>query len=211
MNMSTSVPAPPNAAPIVVPEKQAGGGVTAESKGLKAVSSFGPSVMGYLKEMSAGVRPLGREQYNEIEGVPEKSTVDEAEKVDLQLLFAFMRSEKSNAMMPAPKADLDLSHPLSSYFISSSHNTYLSGNQLYGSSNAEAYYNVRIEFVFEALHESSNALLGPRARLSLCGDRCLGRGGTQAPKRGRGEREERGLQVKNIRRIEKTQKHEQIA
>ena len=197
--MSTLVPPLSNVAPIVVPEKQAGGGVAADSKMQKEVASFGPSVMGYLKEIASGVRPLNRDQYKEIEGVTEKGTVEEAEKVDLQLLFTFMRSEKSNAMMPAPEQNLDHSHPLSWYYISSSHNTYLSGNQLYGDANAEAYYNVRFELVSRAFHTCSDFLIGSCARLPLRGNRRLGWGRTQAAERGRGEREERRLQVKNIR------------
>ncbi|EME45683.1 hypothetical protein DOTSEDRAFT_87968 [Dothistroma septosporum NZE10] len=38
-----------------------------------------------------------------------------------------------------PKAVLEREHPLTEYFISSSHNTYLLAHQLYGTSSAEAY------------------------------------------------------------------------
>jgi hypothetical protein len=54
--------------------------------------------------------------------------------------FEFMASDKSNAMGSFPSQDLD--HSLSNYFISSSHNTYLTGNQLYGKATVDGYKNV---------------------------------------------------------------------
>jgi hypothetical protein len=59
---------------------------------------------------------------------------------DFASFLKYMGSSDSNAILPLQPANLDL--PLSSYFISSSQNTYLVGNQLYGSATVDGYKNV---------------------------------------------------------------------
>ncbi|KAI5857544.1 PLC-like phosphodiesterase [Tricharina praecox] len=51
--------------------------------------------------------------------------------------------ENSILALPDP-AKKDWSHPFNEYFISSSHNTYLVGHQLYGASTTEGYENVLV-------------------------------------------------------------------
>ncbi|GAB7347997.1 hypothetical protein MBLNU459_g5495t1 [Dothideomycetes sp. NU459] len=58
---------------------------------------------------------------------------------DFNGFLRYLTSPESSAMAPST---LDLSYPISNYFVSSSHNTYLSGNQLYGRASATAYANV---------------------------------------------------------------------
>ncbi|KAH8667098.1 PLC-like phosphodiesterase [Xylariales sp. PMI_506] len=62
------------------------------------------------------------------------------EELDFNGFLHYMTSTAASAL--APPLEQDLSWPLSSYFISSSHNTYLTGNQLYSDSSTDAYKNV---------------------------------------------------------------------
>ncbi|KAJ5162303.1 hypothetical protein N7492_007695 [Penicillium capsulatum] len=66
-----------------------------------------------------------------------------AESNPLASLDAFRAHMKDpTSWAQAPPKELDLSAPISDYFISSSHNTYLTGNQLYSDAAASAYSSV---------------------------------------------------------------------
>ncbi|KAI2617172.1 PLC-like phosphodiesterase [Hypoxylon sp. NC1633] len=64
------------------------------------------------------------------------------ETYDFEKFVEVLWDEFGRGEKPAPLERKDLSKPISNYFISSSHNTYLSGNQLSGPSTAEAYRRV---------------------------------------------------------------------
>ena len=64
------------------------------------------------------------------------------DSLDFGDFLHYMTSAAADILAPHESTDSDLSWPLSSYFISSSHNTYLTGNQLSSESNADAYRNV---------------------------------------------------------------------
>src|ERR1700760_383944 len=74
----------------------------------------------------------------------EKESLPEAQKelskIDFAGFLKYMGSADSNALSPPPVSDYNL--PLSSYFISTSHNTYLTGHQLYGKATVDGYKNV---------------------------------------------------------------------
>lgn len=62
------------------------------------------------------------------------------EGIEFSEFLSYMTS--SHSVITKDPVPTDLSWPLASYFISSSHNTYLSGNQLSSDSTTEAYTNV---------------------------------------------------------------------
>jgi hypothetical protein len=121
----------------VVPEQQAGGGQTATHDVLRSISRFSASVLPYLKAVADGKRNLGQDQLAELRGSLKQK--GEA-KIELQHLLEYMASPLSNVVKDA--IPLDGSYPISNYFISSSHNTYLTGHQLYGDASTEPYKNV---------------------------------------------------------------------
>jgi hypothetical protein len=62
------------------------------------------------------------------------------ESADFSAFLRAMADASANIVLPAPLSSLD--QPLSAYFISASHNTYLTGHQLYGSATVDGYKTV---------------------------------------------------------------------
>ena len=120
---------------------QAGGGVASTVRRIESVSA---TVLQYFKAVIDDQRHLEVDQLQEIHGSGTSKHAVESKgqnRLDLKGFLDYMTSEKANAVLPAPRLDPD--HPISSYFISSSHNSYLQGNQLWGEASAEVYANVR--------------------------------------------------------------------
>ena len=111
---------------------------------LRAGGGGGPSEE--TAQASIASIPKGSPVHQQLHNVYQNLSPDEpfqGEKIaDEESFMSYMRSPTSAATGPPPAITRDLSYPLSSYYISSSHNTYLSGHQLYGEASTEAYTNV---------------------------------------------------------------------
>lgn len=134
---------------------QAGGGVSGDDHGrIKTVS---PAVMPYLERIfnchADDNKAWHAEQASTFirctqagdpasvqDGLP--ANLKAKTELDFNDFLHYMTSSASNVVGPLREADRDLSYPLSSYFISSSHNTYLTGNQLSSDASTDAYKNV---------------------------------------------------------------------
>ncbi|KAM0436759.1 hypothetical protein ACHAPT_002470 [Fusarium lateritium] len=125
---------------------QAGGGASETARSLKSVD---PVVHAHLvkvfesladREDGTWSRERIRSFVQTTQQLDPSPTVEELlarETLDVDGFMAFMTSSQAAATTP-PKPQ-DLSYPLASYFISSSHNTYLTGNQLYSDSSTRPY------------------------------------------------------------------------
>jgi len=96
--------------------------------------AWSPAILNYVKEFTA--------EFDQVENIEANKLNSPAAATDEHTsnrLLQYLGSEEANAMAPVV---LDATHPISDYFISSSHNTYLWGNQLYGKASTKAYQKV---------------------------------------------------------------------
>ncbi|CAM1505453.1 Fc.00g110900.m01.CDS01 [Cosmosporella sp. VM-42] len=128
------------------PRNQAGGGA---SEGARALKSINQTIIKYLTNLHQShadptthlwTQDTIRSFLANVQHQTPSPAVEELlakQTLDTDGFLAWMTSSLGAATTP-PKQQ-DLSWPLASYFISSSHNTYLTGNQLYSDSSTKPY------------------------------------------------------------------------
>jgi hypothetical protein len=129
------------------PQLQAGGGSAAATHKARVVDALSPLVSKYLEAVYKEVAKTYK--LDTTDGLAKwLSEEQEAPSADASALkdgsftnFAeYFKSGAGNVMKPVDP--VDESYAISNYFISSSHNTYLTGNQLSSASSTDAYKNV---------------------------------------------------------------------
>ncbi|KAL8805869.1 MAG: hypothetical protein Q9200_005249 [Gallowayella weberi] len=135
---------------------------TPEVSALFPSQTFSRAVLTHLKSIASGRHPLSAPQLQELQScqstvnhetllqapirAPPRQPLDKPathtadSPFNLKDLMEYIASPEGYAMIPL--VETDLSYPISNYFINSSHNTYLTGNQLYSVSSTDAYKNV---------------------------------------------------------------------
>ncbi|KAF7544708.1 hypothetical protein G7Z17_g9734 [Cylindrodendrum hubeiense] len=132
--------------PAINPSQQAGGGA---SEGARSLPSVNAAIQKRLEKLFQSLADRNDHTWSnaQIRSFVESTqrqgpspALDELlahDNLTLDGFLTWMKSRQTAATTP-PKAE-DLSWPLSSYFVSSSHNTYLTGNQLSSDSSTKPY------------------------------------------------------------------------
>jgi hypothetical protein len=136
--------------PRIVLESPAGGNPSAASSS-ETIATLSEPVLRHLKDIfnslsgnSKGLSPSQAATFlDEIQKVGDARRelgLPADDQIEFDQFLKYTTSPAFSAL--APPRGQDLSFPLSNYYISSSHNTYLSGNQLYSRSTIDGYKNV---------------------------------------------------------------------
>lgn len=107
------------------------------------IQTLSPTILAYLQTAFSGQKPSGHQLpffHSRAHSSEASDLGATAGTRDFSDFCRYMTSADSNIAGPFPRSDL--TWPMSNYFINSSHNTYLTGNQLYSESSTDAYTNV---------------------------------------------------------------------